>query len=511
MKKIKLKTQELHLSAVGKIIVPISKKSDDAALAHIFGAFSGFDAIRTFEAFDAKSGNIWRVLHDTGELFLLGMGNELSQSTVYKNFRKFSNTYKNELDSELGVFIHQVSLGDHLGKNEINSVFTFTEVSVTGLIAGTNQLKLRSDDIKDHPMDQLILLTRNEHEKNKEYADSIISHARKGRILAESQLNAMQLINIPSNWKNPLQFVDLIQDSAKEFGYHCEIFDDAQLKDEGFDALLAVNRGSEYPARFAVLQYDGTHDSNSNPPLVALVGKGVTHDTGGLSIKTSESMYHMKCDMGGAATVLAVTEAVTRLQLPIRLLTVIPLTDNLVDARSIKPGDIIGSYSGKSIEIVDTDAEGRLILADAISWVVKNASPDHIIDVATLTGATVRTFGTHASALFSNNDELSKILIQSSETTGEKVWAMPLWDDYMDEIKSDVADIRNLGSKPTAGSITAAKFLEYFTEGHTSWAHLDVAGTIYGDTEFGKQKNATGYGIRLLVETLISISKGNVA
>jgi len=506
MKKIKLQTQEIHLSAVGKIVIPISKKSDDAALAHIFNEFGGFDAIRTFEAFDAKAGNVWRVLHETGELFLLGMGNDLNQSAAYKIFRKFCTSYKNELDAELGVFIHHITLGERKGDENTLSVFGLAEISVMGLVAGTNQLKLRSDDIKDHPLEQLILLTRNEHEKDREYSDRILSHAKKGRILAESQLNAMQLINIPSNWKNPLQFVDLIQDSSKLHGYHCEIFDDAQLKDEGFDALLAVNRGSEYPARFAVLQYDGTQDANSNPPLVALVGKGVTHDTGGLSIKPSESMYHMKCDMGGAATVLAVTEAVTRLKLPIRLLTVIPLTDNLIDARSIKPGDIIGSYSGKSIEIVDTDAEGRLILADAISWVIKNANPDHIIDVATLTGATVRTFGSHASALFCKNEELSKILIQCSEKTGERIWPLPLWDDYLDEIKSDVADIRNLGSKPTAGAITAAKFLEYFTESHPSWAHLDVAGTIYGDTEFGKQKNATGYGVRLLVESIISIS-----
>lgn len=506
MKNIKLKTQEIHLSAVGKIVVPISKISDDAALAHIFSTYTGFDTIRTFEAFDAKAGNVWRVLHDTGELFLLGMGDDFNQSSIYRIFRKFCVNFKNEIDSELGIFIHSVSLGETNVGDSILSVFDLTEIAVTGLITGTNQLKLRSDEIKDHPLEQLILLTRHEHEKNREYPDRVLSSAKKGRIIAESQLNAMQLINIPANWKNPLQFVDLIQDSSKEYGYHCEIFDDAQLKDEGFDALLAVNRGSEYPARFAVLQYDGTQDSNSNPPLVALVGKGVTHDTGGLSIKPSESMYHMKCDMGGAATVLAVTEAITRLKIPIRLLTVIPLTDNLVDARSIKPGDIIGSYSGKSIEIVDTDAEGRLILADAISWVIKNASPDHIIDVATLTGSTVRTFGSHAAALFCNNEGLTNLLNRCSEVTGEKIWSLPLWNDYLEEIKSDVADVRNLGSKPTAGAITAAKFLEFFTEGHPSWAHLDVAGTIYGDTEFGKQKNATGYGVRLLVESIISIS-----
>src|SRR5690606_21704615 len=286
---------------------------------------------------------------------------------------------------------------------------------------------------------------------------------------------AMYLVNIPSNWKNPLQFAGFAAGMAARNGLHCEIFDEERLRDEGFDALLAVNRGSEYPARFLVLQYDGTTGSDDELPLIALVGKAGTYDTGGLSMNPSASMVHMKCDMAGAATVLAVTEAAARLKLRIRLVTAIPLTDNLVDARSVKPGDIIGSYAGKTIEVIDTDAEGRLILADAIGWVVKNASPDYMIDLATLTGSAVRTFGPHASAMFTNNKNLSTLLSETGEKTGERVWPLPLWDVYKDDIRSDVADVRNFSGKPVAGSISAAKFLEYFTEEHPAWVHLDVA------------------------------------
>jgi leucyl aminopeptidase len=207
----------------------------------------------------------------------------------------------------------------------------------------------------------------------------------------------------------------------------------------------------------------------------------------------------MKSDMAGAATVMGTIEAAARLKLPVSLTVAIPVTDNLIDARSVKPGDVIGSYSGKTIEVIDTDAEGRLILADALAWLVKNSDTKHLVDVATLTGDAVRSLGFHAAALFSNNNDLAAQLTAVGSRCGERLWQLPLWEEYLEELGSDVADLRNLGTKPVGGAITAAKFLEQFVGNHPSWAHLDVAGTAFGDTEFGKQKNATGFGIRLLV------------
>ena len=233
---------------------------------------------------------------------------------------------------------------------------------------------------------------------------------------------------------------------------------------------------------------------------IGLVGKGVTFDTGGLSIKPSANMHYMKSDMGGAAAVFGTMEAAAKLQLPVHLVGIVPSTDNSVDALSIKPSDVIDSYSGKTIEVIDTDAEGRLILADGLCYMARNYRPDTMIDLATLTGSTVRTFGYHAAGLFSNNDALAAQLFAASERSGERSWRLPLWDAYKDDIKSDVADLRNFSGRPMAGAIGAAKFLEAFIEGHPAWAHLDIAGVAFNDSEFSSQKSATAFGVRLLLD-----------
>lgn len=213
-------------------------------------------------------------------------------------------------------------------------------------------------------------------------------------------------------------------------------------------------------------------------------------------------MHYMKSDMGGAAAVLGTIELAAKLQLPVHLVGIIPSTENSIDGLAIKPGDVIGSYSGKTIEVIDTDAEGRLILADGLSYANQNFALDTIIDLATLTGSCVATLGYSAAGLFTNNETLAQSLYQSGLQTGEKLWRLPLWDDYKDELKSDVADVKNYHGKPVAGAIVAAKFLEVFTENHANWAHLDIAGTAFGDSEFGTMKSATAYGVRLLVNWL---------
>jgi leucyl aminopeptidase len=195
-------------------------------------------------------------------------------------------------------------------------------------------------------------------------------------------------------------------------------------------------------------------------------------------------------------------ELASKLKLPVHLIGVIPATENCVDGNALKPSDVISSYSGKTIEVIDTDAEGRLVLADGLAYIKKNYEPDVIIDLATLTGNCIAALGYVAAGLLSNNDELSDKLLNISQLTGEKLWRLPLWDDYKDMMNSDIADIKNLSSAPLAGAITAAKFLEVFIDGHTNWAHLDIAGLAFGDSEFAKMKSGTAYGVRLLTAFL---------
>lgn len=240
---------------------------------------------------------------------------------------------------------------------------------------------------------------------------------------------------------------------------------------------------------------------NQATKKVGLVGKGVTFDTGGISIKPSEGMWQMKCDMAGAAAVIGALEAAARLALPVHVIGVVPATDNMLSGKAIYPGSIVKTYSGLSVEIEDTDAEGRVILADGLAYIKKNFEPDIIIDLATLTGACVVALGYHAAGMFTNNDELANQLSKVGEQTGEKVWRLPLWEEYDKQIKSDMADVKNLGGRP-GGAVTAAKFLEKFIDKHPAWVHLDIAGVAFTDNPYSSARSATGYGVRLLTNFL---------
>ena len=485
-------------------VIPVVPGMDLSGYIRMLDSITDSHFDLTIESFDGKPGEVQRWIHPDGTIWLLGLGENPKPASLYRTLRKFTFDLNKQSVEELGLVV-DAHLHSILGQPLAEAV----EFMVNGIVTGTHTMNVAGEESKKHSLRNIKIITDIDVLTDSE-TDAIRTSIKRAQIIGEGQRRSMHLINIPSNWKHPLLITDMIQDSAAEFGIHCEVFDEYRLQEERFDALLAVNRGSEHPARFLVLQYDGGDGSNeSELPLIALIGKGVTHDTGGLSIKPSESMVHMKCDMAGASIVFAVTQVIAQLQVPVRLVTAIPLTDNLVDARSIKPGDIIGSYSGKSIEVIDTDAEGRLILADAISWVIRNTSPDYLIDIATLTGAAVRTFGPHAAAVFTSGNALLADITQAADHCGERVWPLPLWDVYNEDIRSDVADVKNFSGKPTAGSISAAKFLECFTEKHPNWAHLDVAGTVYGDTEFAKSKNATGYGVRLLTELILEIARKN--
>jgi len=262
--------------------------------------------------------------------------------------------------------------------------------------------------------------------------------------------------------------------------------------------LLAVNQGSTHPPTFTVLDYKPKGKAKA---VVALVGKGVTFDSGGISIKPSEGMGEMKSDMGGAAAVIGAVESAARLALPIRVIGLVPATDNMPDGSAQRPGDVITTYSGITVEVGNTDAEGRLILADALSFAKEKYSPDVLVDVATLTGACIVALGYRVAGLFSNSDSLAAEISGAGEVSGEKVWRLPLWDLYDEQIKSDVADVHNTGGRG-AGTITAAKFLQKFTDGHEKWAHIDIAGPSFSSKGSLKVTGGTGFGVRLLVELM---------
>lgn len=315
------------------------------------------------------------------------------------------------------------------------------------------------------------------------------------------QQEVMSLINTPASHKSPAYLGAWAARSAAQYGYSATVLDKQELTTMGMHALLAVNRGSEQPAVCVVTHYKHPDATQK----IVLIGKGVIFDTGGISIKASKNLHYMKSDMAGAAAALGTIEACARLKLKVDIMAIAPTTDNSIDRLATKPGDVIMSYSGKTIEVIDTDAEGRLVLADALAYAVKEYKPDVMIDLATLTGSIIGALGPQAAGLFSKNDELASALLASGNSCGERVWRMPMFDEYHEDIQSDIADIKNLSEKPYAGAITAAKFLEFFTAEHPAWAHLDIAGMGFQPNGYGKGYCATGYGVRLLLQWISNV------
>jgi leucyl aminopeptidase len=307
--------------------------------------------------------------------------------------------------------------------------------------------------------------------------------------------------NTPSNVMTPTRLAERAEEVAKSAGIKCTVYGRKEIERMKMGGLLAVNRGSAEDPRFVTLEYSPRKAKKH----VALVGKGITFDSGGISIKPAERMEEMKFDMCGAAAVIGTMQAAALLELPVKISGYIPSTDNLPSGSAYKPGDIITMMSGKTVEIVNTDAEGRMILGDALHY-ASQAKPDHLLDYATLTGACVVALGAEAAGLFSNDDELARKLIECGERVGERVWRLPEWDEYKDLIRSEWADMKNSGGR-WAGATSAALFLKEFVD-CPSWAHLDIAGTAYAEHETAREvRGATGAGVRVTIEFLRSLSR----
>lgn len=472
------------------LVVPMFKQASLNGWLSSLSEMLGIPEALLISDFQAEHKTTFTTFGNGQRIVLLGLGDKIESQKIIEAFRSFSNKTKGKNFKSIGIDFINFQFGDI----ETDLIPLFSEWAANGLALGQYDIALLKTDKKAiDSIETAEFLTDEEMETEAQIG------LEKGFQIAETQMEVMTLLNLPSSHKNALVMADWAVESGKKYGYSVQVFDKAAIEKLGLNALLAVNRGSEVPPRFIVMEYQPKNGKSLK--TVGLVGKGVTYDTGGLSIKT-QGMHHMKSDMGGAAAVFGTMELAAKLDLPIHLIGIVPTTDNCVDANSIKPGDVIGSYSGLTIEVMDTDAEGRLILADGLNYLVKNYTPDVLIDLATLTGSSVRTLGYAAGALFTQNDDLAKDLYESGLRTGEKLWRLPMWDEYKKNLKSDVADVRNYGLTPLFGASEAAKFLEHFVENHAAYAHLDIAGTAYIDSEYATHKSATAFGVRLLLDYL---------
>lgn len=326
--------------------------------------------------------------------------------------------------------------------------------------------------------------------------------ARDTKIIADAVYIARDLANAPANYHTPEAIAQIAKKLSLAYDISCEVYNEDRIKKLGMGGLLSVARGSAEPPRFIILKYDGAKETG---PIV-LAGKGITFDSGGISLKPGNNMHEMKFDMSGAAAVLAALLAASRLRLPVNLIGLIGAAENLPGPSAVKPGDVTTTYSGKTVEILNTDAEGRMVLADILAFAKKQYKPRFVIDLATLTGACRIALGRHASGIMGTDEALIEKIRKAGEATGERVWPLPLWEEHIEAMKSDVADLKNISQQEGGGTMTAAGFLSTFIEG-VPWAHIDIAGTA--DVRQAADylaKGATGVGVRLLVHFLKNYS-----
>ncbi len=375
-----------------------------------------------------------------------------------------------------------------------NSAQAVTEGAILGLYSFRRYLTKKEND---HTEIKRLTIAGSRKEK-----PLLEKGCERGKVLAEAANLARDMVNEPANYMTPAQMAEAAVELANTYNLEVKVLEREQMAEMGMGALLGVAQGSQQPPKFIVLNYKG---NDSGEIGLAMVGKGITFDSGGISIKPSEGMSEMKGDMAGGAAVMAAMSAIARLKLGVNVTAIIPATENLPGGSALKPGDVLKAMNGKTIEVLNTDAEGRLILADALSY-ARNLGAKSIIDVATLTGACMVALGKICSGAFTNNQKLTDKIIAAGTEAGELIWQLPMYDDYREFIKSDVADIKNIGNR-YGGAITAAKFLAEFVE-DTPWVHLDIAGTSQSDKERGYLvKGASGVPVRTLINYVISITK----
>jgi leucyl aminopeptidase len=419
-------------------------------------------------------------------VLLVGLGKERDfRENEYRQSLKAAIKTLNETGSlEAVIYLTELSVK----KRDVTWRIEQAAIVAMEAVYRFDKLKSKQDEVR-RPLRKLTLSVQRRNEIQ-EAENAVIS----GQAIANGMNLAKDLGNLPGNICTPTYLAEQAKGLGKTYGLKVEVFDTPEIEKLGMGSFLAVAKGSRQPPKLIVLHYTG--GAKKAPPVV-LVGKGITFDAGGISIKPAGEMDEMKFDMCGAASVLGTFKAIAQMQLPLNVIGIIPTCENLPDGAAIKPGDVVTSMSGQTIEILNTDAEGRLILCDALTY-AERFDPQAVVDIATLTGACVIALGHHASGLFSNNDPLARELMHAADAAYDRAWHMPLWEDYQEQLKSNFADMANIGGR-AGGSITAACFLSRYTKKY-DWAHLDIAGTAW---KSGAEKGATGRPVPLLTHFLM--------
>lgn len=475
------------------LVIGIVEDTELTGSARLVDVASGGELSKLIETGDVSSD--WKettLLHGLNgnrakRILVVGFGEpEKFDRTRYDNACWAAGTFlRDHIVTEAHVCLHEIKIAQATAGDDFHWRLRQAAVSLDR----ANYRYTATKPPKDHDNDPI----KNYSFSGDEGSQAIIDAANG---LCTAYLRATELGNLPPNICNPGYLANIAGGIADQYdNVSVEILDEQQMESLNMNALLAVGRGSANGSKLIVLKYQGKDDSQQ--PCV-LVGKGITFDTGGISLKPGPNMEQMKFDMGGAASVIGAFEACASMQLPVNVVCIVAAAENMPDGKSYRPGDVLTSMSGKTIEVLNTDAEGRLILCDALTY-AQRFEPAALVDVATLTGAAVVALGHHASAVMSKHDDLANELIDAGQKVIDRGWRLPVWDDYQPQLKSSFADMKNVGGM-AAGSITAACFLSRFTQGQR-WAHIDCAGSTW---IWGSDKGSTGRPAGLLTQFLIN-------
>ncbi len=421
-------------------------------------------------------------------LAFLGLGDEerITTETLRRAYASITKLCNQKKFKTINVFFPQIPV--------LSEDYILRGIIEGSLLANYSFVKNKRDALKDNPPSYLKKMALIGADKE------ALSLAKKLQILCEGVHLARDLTNSNADEITPQHLGEIAKKLAKDSpALKATVFDKKRIEKEKMGLLLAVNRGSAIEPAFIILEYQGNAKAKGKDHTV-VIGKGITYDTGGLNLKSS-GMETMRADMAGAAVALAAVWVAAKLKLPVHLTAIVPATENCISARSYKPGDVYAGFSGKTVEITNTDAEGRLVLADALAYANTHLKPARLIDFATLTGGVDIALGNETTGMMSNNDALADLFVRAGSETFERVWRLPLFEEYKDNLKSDVADIKNAGTR-SASSISGGIFLQHFV-GKTPWVHFDIASTAFlNDAKRYHPKHATGIGVRLMIEFL---------
>tara|TARA_Y100000817_G_scaffold193520_1_gene151313 strand:- start:3726 stop:5186 length:1461 start_codon:yes stop_codon:yes gene_type:complete len=462
----------------------------------IIGKFENQNFSSELKIIGKEGQNTLRIAEDLGDV----KGKIGETSLFYSNGARFliiGLGKKDELNSQIarnaaGKII-RIALKKKLGSIAMECFSNSNEICQAigeGLVLGSYQFHEHKTDRKEKfDIDQVIMVGGDQDSLN------------KGVTIGKAVCFGRDLSNHPGNITTPTRLAEAAKEISDDNNVGCVVFNREEIIAKGMGGLAGVAQGTDEPPKFIILEYFGA-DKSIKPKI--LVGKGLTFDAGGISIKPASKMDEMKFDMCGGALVLSVMKAITELKPKINVVGIVPSTENLVGAKAYKPGDILTAYNGKTIEVLNTDAEGRIILADGLSYACKHYNPEFILDFATLTGAVLVALGHIATGVLGTDKKLMKRVKKSSKRTGEKIWELPLWVEYQKQVKSKIADVKNTGAPRQAGTIAGAAFLNEFVDNGIPWVHFDIAGTAWGQKpdSINPPGSATGWGVRLILDLL---------